>query len=43
MIRTVLPTIMEELEMGHGDGDLLAVDGQSPLLTPSESGESDED
>jgi len=35
--------IMEELEMGHGDGDLLAVDGQSPLLTPSESGESDED
>jgi len=36
-------TIMEELDMGHGDGDPFAVEGQSPILTPSESGESDEE
>jgi hypothetical protein len=36
-------TIMEEPEMGHGDGDLPPVEGHNPLLVPGELGELDED
>ncbi|KAH9956811.1 hypothetical protein BC827DRAFT_1270731 [Russula dissimulans] len=36
-------TIVEEPEMAHSDGDSLAVESQSPILTPGESSESDED
>ena len=36
-------TIIEEPEMGHGDGDLPPVVGHNPLLVPGEFGELDED
>ena len=36
-------TIMEEPEMGHGDGDLPPIEGHNPLLVPGEFIELDED
>ncbi|KAI9507187.1 hypothetical protein F5148DRAFT_1149923 [Russula earlei] len=35
-------TIVEEPELGHGDDDLLAVEGQGPLLVPDELDNLDE-